>query len=80
MCLVQTSIYDFHFVWGTGKMMFGTASCFSIRLTYELGLQEDASLFEDSELLHIYKGTYTAEYEAVHSKQGWKLISSSITL
>lgn len=43
-------------------------------------IQEDASLFEDSELLHIYKGTYTAEYEAVHSKQGWKLISSSITL
>ena len=55
------------------------ASYFSLRLTVELGLQEDASLFEDSELLHIYKGTYTAEYEAVHSK-GWKLISSNITL
>ncbi len=53
---------------------------FSFTLTVDLGLQEDASLFEDSELLHIYKGTYTAEYEAVHSRQGWKLISSNITL
>ncbi len=49
-------------------------------LTIELWLQEDASLFEDSALLHIYKGTYTAEYEAVHSRQGWKLISSNITM
>ncbi|KAL0037727.1 hypothetical protein WJX77_009734 [Trebouxia sp. C0004] len=43
-------------------------------------IQEDASLFEDSALLHVYKGTYTAEYEAVHSRQGWKLISSTITI
>ncbi len=57
-----------------------TASCACVRLTVELGLQEDASLFENSELLHVYKGTYTAEYEVVHSRQGWKLISSSITL
>ncbi|KAL0041666.1 hypothetical protein WJX79_000259 [Trebouxia sp. C0005] len=43
-------------------------------------IQENASLFEDSALVHIYKGTYTAEYEAVHSTQGWKLISSNITI
>lgn len=56
------------------------ASQFSFTLTVVLGLQENASLFEDSALVHIYKGTYTAEYEAVHSTQGWKLISSNITI
>ena len=43
-------------------------------------VQEDASLFEDLELLHVYKGTYTAEYDIEHSQHGWRIVSSTITL
>ena len=52
-------------------------------LTPSVGLtamQEDASLFEDLQLLHVYKGTYTAEHEVEHTQQGWRLVSSTITL
>ncbi len=55
------------------KNMTATASMLAL-------VQEDASLFDDSELLHIYKGTYTAEYEACQTGQSWKLASSTITL
>jgi len=78
-CRLTSCNYNLDLAWAIGKIML-TTSCFSLRLTVGLGLQEDASLFEDLALLHIYRGTYTAEYEAVHSRQGWKLISSNITL
>lgn len=49
------------------------------QLTQSLYAQEDASLYEDAELVHVYKGTFTAEYTVTKQPHGWKLTSNSIT-
>ncbi|KAL3131065.1 hypothetical protein ABBQ38_000380 [Trebouxia sp. C0009 RCD-2024] len=42
-------------------------------------LQEDASLYEDAELVHVYKGTFTSEYTATRQTHGWKLTHNNVT-
>ena len=47
--------------------------------TWSVNAQEDASLYEDAELVHVYKGTFTAEYTATRQANGWKLTHNSVT-
>lgn len=42
-------------------------------------LQEDASLYEDEKLVHVYKGTFTSEYTATRQTHRWKLTRNSVT-
>lgn len=47
--------------------------------TEPANLQEDASLYEDAELVHVYKGTFTSEYTATRQTHGWKLTHNNVT-
>lgn len=49
------------------------------RLRQTPRVQEDASLYEDAELVHVYKGTFTSEYTVTRKPHGWKLTRNSVT-
>ena len=41
-------------------------------------VQENASLFEDAEVAHVYKGTFTAEYQVTKTQHGWRLTHNNV--